>query len=358
MSTDGTQTVSDFFEDGPFQTDRRVGLTGFEETKRRLANKLAVGAESSIATVVLPFTIKHFVNATAKTAAAKIPGLNVSTAEVVSYLPKKGIEKASDLLESSAERLLKGESGFGDKKSFAGLDKLLGIAVSSLRNRGLLDPITGKMRSLIDPAVEGDIKIAQNNLKRIDDLITKELKKPEYRELTNHSKAELLNKFMAVLEGAPGFTSQISAERIGISDDLLKAFRDAKKTIDNLSLKILDTETFKRLPDVAPENSTVMTKQKFKDIVMSNVISGGYLQRRYEVFNNKNYDVTGAARRALIDKIKGRIKYGDDKSSIVNIEDFQKQMKGSDVPNTFKMSAEDVEAYKNGTYEITEKQAE
>ena len=350
VSTDGTQTVSDFFEDGPFQTDRRVGLTGFEETKRRLANKLAVGAESAIATTVLPFAVKHFINATAKTAAAKIPGINVSTAEVVSYLPKKGIEKASNFLEASADRLTKGESG--------GLDRLIGIAVSSLRNRGLLDPVTGKMRSLIDPAVEGDIKIAQGNLKRIDRLIDKELKKPKHRDLTNHSKAELLNKFMAVLEGAPGFTSQVSAERIGISDELLKAFRDAKKTIDGLSLKILDTETFKRLPEVAPENSTIMTQQKFKDIVMSNILSGGYLQRRYEVFNNKNYDITGAARRVLIDKIKGRIRYGDDKSSIVNIEDFQKQMRGKDVPNTFKMSDQDVEAYKNGTYEITEKQAD
>jgi len=350
VATDGTQTVSDFFEDGPFQTDRRVGLTGFEETKRRLANKLAIGAESAIATTVLPFTIKHFINATAKTAAAKIPGVNVSAAEVVSYLPKKGIEKASNFLEASADRLTKGESG--------GLDRLLGIAVSSFRNRGLLDPVTGKMRSLIDPAVEGDIKIAQGNLKRVDKLIDKELKKPKHRDLTSHSKAELLNKFMSVLEGAPGFTSQISAERIGISDELLKAFREAKKTIDGLSLKILDTETFKRLPEVAPENSNVMTQQKFKDIVMSNITSGGYLQRRYEVFNNKNYDITGAARRVLIDKIKGRVKYGDDKSSIVNIEDFQKQMRGPDVPNTFKMSDQDVEAYKNGTYEITEKQAD
>ena len=56
-------------------------------------------------------------------------------------------------------------------ESKGGLDSMIGIAVSALRNRGLLDPLTGKMRSLIDPAVEGDIKIAEGNLKRIDKAI-------------------------------------------------------------------------------------------------------------------------------------------------------------------------------------------
>ena len=86
---------------------------------------------------------------------------------------------------------------------------MIGIAVSALRNRGLLDPLTGKMRSLIDPAVEGDIKIAEGNLKRIDKAIGKELSKSSNRDLSNLTKAELMNKFMSVLEGAPGFTPSI-----------------------------------------------------------------------------------------------------------------------------------------------------
>ena len=86
---------------------------------------------------------------------------------------------------------------------------------------------------------------------------------------------------------------------------------------------------------------------------------GGYLQRRYQAFNNKNYDIIeGQARRVLIDKIKGRVRFGEGDSPVVNIEDVQKQLRGKDVPTTFKLSDEDVQAYKNGTYNLTEKQAD
>ena len=101
-----------------------------------------------------------------------------------------------------------------------------------------------------------------------------------------------------------------------------------------------------------------MTQQKFKDIVINNINAGGYLQRRYQAFNNKNYDITGQARRVLIDKIKGRVRFGGGDSPVVNIEDVQKQLKGKDVPATFKLSDDDVQAYKNGTYNLTEKQAD
>ena len=110
------------------------------------------------------------------------------------------------------------------------------------------------------------------------------------------------------------------------------------------------------MPEVGEEG--VMTQQKFRDIVMNNINAGGYLQRRYQAFNNKNYDITGQARRVLIDKIKGRVRFGEGDSPVVNIEDVQKQLRGKDVPTTFKLSDEDVQAYKNGTYNLTEKQAD
>ena len=124
-----------------------------------------------------------------------------------------------------------------------------------------------------------------------------ELSKSSNRDLSNLTKAELMNKFMSVLEGAPGFTPSISADRIGISPELLKLFRDAKKTIDGLSTKILKTESFKRLPEVGEPG--VMTQQKFKDIVINNINAGGYLQRRYQAFNNKKYDIRGTSKKSF-----------------------------------------------------------
>ena len=100
VSTDNTETVSDFFEQGPFQTDKRLGLQGREDAYRRFMNKVHMGAEGAIATAVIPGAIKGFLKGTTALASANIPvgkgGTSVS--EIASYLPRKGIDAVGERL--------------------------------------------------------------------------------------------------------------------------------------------------------------------------------------------------------------------------------------------------------------------
>ena len=53
----------------------------------------------------------------------------------------------------------------------------------------------------------------------------------------------------------------------------------------------------------------------------------------------------------LIDKIKGRVRFGSGDSPVVNIEDVQKQLRGKDVlKQHLNFLIDDAQAYKNGTY--------
>ena len=68
---------------------------------------------------------------------------------------------ATGAIQRQEDRLLKGES-------INSLDKAVARAVSVFRYRSFLDPATARLKSLVNPAVEGDIKIAEKQLKDID----------------------------------------------------------------------------------------------------------------------------------------------------------------------------------------------
>jgi len=196
VSTDNTETVSDFFEQGPFQTDKRLGLQGREDAYRRFMNKVHMGAEGAIATAVIPGAIKGFLKGSTALASANIPvgKGGTSVAEIVSYFPRKGIDAAGEKLGGSIERFKLGES-------VNTLDAAVGKVASTLSYKGLLDPVTAKIRSLIAPAIEGDVKIAERKLRNIDDAISQELKREDIKSLGAHQKVRLMNSFMDVLEG-------------------------------------------------------------------------------------------------------------------------------------------------------------
>jgi hypothetical protein len=233
VSTDNTESVSDFFEEGPFQTDKRIGTQGREDAYRRFMNKISIGAEGAIATTVLPTAIKGFLKGTTSLAAARIPlggDRSTSIAEAAAFVPKKGIiDPISRGLTESIER-------FRVDESTGRLDAIVGKVASTLTYQGLLDPVTAKMRSLISPAIEGDVKIAERKLRNIDEAIEKELRKPEIRELTGNQKVRLMNNFMDVLEGMKFEKFNTSPSNV-MSRELFDQFKAAKDTIDDLSKK-------------------------------------------------------------------------------------------------------------------------
>ena len=102
VATDGTHTIGDFFEGGPTQTDKEVGLSGREEAVRRLLNKVKVGVEGAGATIVAPAVIGATAKGLGK--AGEVTGV---TPVVLSGLGagarqvQKQIGKAADVLEEA-----------------------------------------------------------------------------------------------------------------------------------------------------------------------------------------------------------------------------------------------------------------
>ena len=350
VSTDNTETVSDFFEQGPFQTDKRLGLQGREDSYRRLMNKVHMGAEGAIATAVIPSAIKGFLKGTTALASANIPvgKGGTSVAEIVSYLPRKGIDAAGERLGGSIERFKLGES-------VSTLDAAVGKVASTLTYKGLLDPVTAKMRSTIAPAIEGDVKIAERKLRNIDDAISQELKREDIRGLSGNQKVRLMNSFMDVLEGTK-FSEFNSSPDNPLSFALFKKFEEAKNVIDNLSKLMEKTGAFKALPEVAAKEG-IMDQATFSQAIKDQISSGGYLQRKYQIFSNKNYKVTPAAKQAIRDQITGR--FGQDGGSTVNIEHMQKILNSKPgLSDQIRLSADDVQSFKDGNYNITQRQAD
>jgi len=352
VSTDNTETVSDFFEQGPFQTDKRLGLQGREDAYRRFMNKVHMGAEGAIATAVIPGAIKGFLKGTTALASANIPvgKGGTSVAEIVSYLPRKGIDAAGERLGGSIERFKLGES-------VNTLDAAVGKVASTLTYKGLLDPVTAKMRSLIAPAIEGDVKIAERKLKNIDDAISQELKREDIRGLSGNQKVRLMNSFMDVLEGTK-FNEFNSSPDNPLSIELFREFEKAKNVIDNLSKQMEKTGAFKALPEVGASEK-VMDQETFKRLIREQISSGGYLQRKYQIFSNKNYKVTPSAKQAIKAQITGRAPQEGTPGSAVNIEHMQKILNSkTGLSDEIRISADNVEEFKNGTYSITERQAD
>tara|TARA_B100001093_G_C26856005_1_gene1027433 strand:+ start:1672 stop:6336 length:4665 start_codon:yes stop_codon:yes gene_type:complete len=361
VSTDNTESVSDFFEEGPFQTDKRLGTQGREDAYRRFMNKISIGAEGAIATTVLPTAIKGFLKGSTALASARIPlggDRSTSIAQAAAFIPKKGIiDPISKGLTGSIER-------FRVDESTGTLDAVVGKVASTLTYQGLLDPITAKMRSLISPAIEGDVKIAERKLRNIDESIEKELKTQELRELSGNQKVRLMNNFMDVLEGAEfsNFNRGVDGSDI-LSRDLFNKFKEAKTVIDDLSQRMEDTGAFKNLPDIvtaAGRKKGMMSKEDFRAAIDDQLKSGGYLQRKYEVFSNKNYEMTPAVKNALRKQIKGKIKKpGQTEGSTVDIEHMQKTLnKIPGLSDQIRISKKNVEEFKNNTYQITERQAD
>lgn len=331
VSTDGTQTLADFFEGGPTQTKETLGLEGRELAAARLYNKVKHGLEGSVFAGILPPVIGAAIGGTAKLGARTTREVGLGSLgagvgagyEVVGSAIEGEIPEFADVLGSAAkgvgvgvgvgvgsralgatadvatgaiqrqeDRLLKGES-------INSLDKAVARAVSVFRYRSFLDPATARLKSLVNPAVEGDIKIAEKQLKDIDKEIKIALKDPDYNQLSGYNKEKLINNFMDVLEGA-------KYEDLQIPKPLFEAFSKAKKSIDRLSQKVKESSIARNLPEEITEGerrSGMLRKQDFIDIVNQNINEGGYLSRLYQIFNDDTFKLADDVRSSLVDQI-------------------------------------------------------
>jgi len=331
VSTDGTQTISDFFEGGPTKTKETLGLEGRELAAARLYNKVQHGLEGSVFAGILPPVLGAAIGGTAKLGARTTREVGLGTAgagvgagyEIVGSAIDGELPEFADVLESgakglgigvgvgvgsralsatsdvAAEAIKRGEERYLKGESYNSLDKAVTRAVSVFRYRSFLDPATARLKSMVNPAVEGEIKRAEKTLKEIDKEIKKALKDPDYMQLSGYNKEKLINNFMDVLEGK-------RYDELQIPRPLFEAYSKAKKAIDKLSEKVKESSIARNLPEdltEAERRTGMLSRQDFIDIVNQNISSGGYLSRLYQIFNDETFKLSPSARSSLVEQI-------------------------------------------------------
>ena len=336
VSTDDTQTLGDFFESGPTNTVDAVGLEGQERAFAKIWNKMKVGVEGGVATAVLPPAFLASLNVVNRTLAARpaelldklsptlgsglgkvLPtGKQTTVLDIASGftvpLAREGIKGATRrILEREQDLLTRGLTGDDSVGTLAGI---IGRMEAIARYRGFLSPEVARLRSLINPEVEGNIKVAQQQMQDIDGKIKELLKTDRYTSLPDQHKRKYIDNFMDVSEGAEkrfnesGLTTrqvekaeEMSQRITDLPDDLYKLYRDAKSTIEGLTDKFVKSNVVRELPEQTTDGS--ITRNEFVRQIRRIAKEGGYLRRQYRIYNDKNFKLDPTAKNEIVNKI-------------------------------------------------------
>jgi len=331
VSTDDTQTIGDFFDAGPTNTVDAVGMDGQERAFTKILNKLKVGVEGGVATAVFPPAFGASLKVLNKTLSARpVEGLTQLNQSVGNFAGKV-LPQNTTVLDLASGMTLPLAKGIIDTSKRAiraretqlltqgqgarTLPSIIGKLEALLRYRGFLDPVVARARSLINPEVEGNIKVAKQKMQEIDEEIEKILKNPRYTGLPDHSKKKYLDNFMDVLEGArkdpdvTGVTARvrrIALEKenkiIDLPDELYQLYLQAAKNIEGLTDQFLKSKVISDLPEDAVIQGG-LTRENFQRQVSRMMREGGYLRRMYRIYNDKNYVIQPQAKEEIIRKI-------------------------------------------------------
>ena len=340
VSTDDTQTLGDFFDAGPTNTIDAVGYEGRERAFAKILNKMKVGIEGGVATAVLPPAFLASLNAVNRTLAARpvelleslgVPtvgkaignvlptGKDTTVLDIASGFTVPATRKlfqvaTQNIIQREQDLITRGLYGEGSVNTLSGI---IGRMEAIARYRGFLTPEVARARSLINPEVEGKIKLARQKMQEIDKEIKNQLKKNEYLELPDQHKRKFVDNFMDVLEGAQrsitrdGLTErqlqraeELQSRIIDLPEPLYNLYRQAKETIEELTEDFTKTNIVKELPEVVQEGARgVISKSDFQRQIRKIAREGGYLRRLYRIYNDKNFKLTDDAKNAIILKM-------------------------------------------------------
>jgi len=282
VATDGVTTLGDFFEGGPTETDKSIGLQGREEAMRRIKNKLMVGAESATIVGALPL---------AGEAVAGVGGLTA-----------KGIAEAGELTGASKalKKGLQTTGRFFDNAQFSESElmrKLNDNVFRHFRSRGNLPIQAYNSRVETIGDVSAEMELASRNIHQMTRIMEKNVKPKLFRasratddELVSNKVYNLVESAMAnetIQHGKLGNISVRDNLETLISDELTKggykgktdwigeladSTRKARSHIDDLS------ERFLGMPGLA---------KKLEDTIRENM--GSYMTRVYRAHTDKNW---------------------------------------------------------------------
>ena len=302
VATDGTHTIGDFFEGGPTQTDKEVGLSGREEAVRRLVNKVKVGVEGAGATIVAPAVI----GATARGVSAVGEATGVSPVVRAGLgagarQVQKGIKKTADVLEEAElNRTFGIEQG---RLANAAAD-----VASILRYKGRLPQEVAEARSLVGGAAQAEIRKATNTLDRIEDGLDGVMK--EYGKMSKQDSSLMRQNFMSDIEEF--LTSPSQKRKDAALNRLPEAVRrdvqQMRGQIDGLSRDIMGSDFVKRLEGQTTEAGEDMA-EAIRQSIQKNLNS--YLRRRYRIFEDAKYKPDEATVEAGIAGFKSNKRYAE-----------------------------------------------
>jgi len=315
VANDDTEGLHDFFELGPDRSPEKVvGETALESSAMRLLDRSLIGAEAGLGQAVLPPLLGATFKTVAKVGASRpietvsdVLAQNGYQLPIASSLPRSFTERArqttvADLLslgalpaaragiEATTNAILKQEARILDPtQELRAFDRILGGMFANLRYRGYLDPAAARINSLVNAAIEGDVKVAETRLRNVEKQIDKYLTSPAMQEQSDVTKQTLLNAFMDVLE-----TGQRPTD---LPDELFASFKSARSVIDKLSEKLIDSGAVRNLPETAAPGK--MSRSQLMQVIRDNIETGGYLRRRYAAYENPDYKIeSGSAREA------------------------------------------------------------
>jgi|5_EtaG_2_1085323.scaffolds.fasta_scaffold03134_2 hypothetical protein len=146
VTTDGTQTIGDFFDGGFTGTDvYDVANTGVEDASRRLTNRFSMFIEGGALAGTLPPVLSGAGKLIVKTGAARVPGTTITGADITTLgstrafgaIVKKASEKIAKLDDKSLTKGLIDEQT-GQRIEQSRLEKFGSSVVAALRSRGYL----------------------------------------------------------------------------------------------------------------------------------------------------------------------------------------------------------------------------
>ena len=146
VTTDGTQTIGDFFDGGFTGTDvYDVANTGVEDASRRLTNRFSMFIEGGALAGTLPPVLSGVGKGLVKAGAARVPGTTITGADITTLgttrafgaIVKKASEKIAKLDDKSLTKGLTDEQT-GQRIEQSRLEKFGSSVVAALRSRGYL----------------------------------------------------------------------------------------------------------------------------------------------------------------------------------------------------------------------------
>ena len=274
VTNNGMNTVADFFDGGYTQTDQTMGLTGREEAARRFNNRLKVAAEAVAFGGVATGVLKG-IGAGGKVAMGTAPGK--ATLEALKKPGKK-------LDELEARRIFAG----GTSAELSGVEKAVAETFAGLRYRSFLPEEVANQQNLISSRTQPDLKRAERSLKRLNLGMDSILKKTGDEGV--QERKILMNSINEYITAPIKKGKVIDPIKVKEKERLLQLLPTAirgevkgmRVHVDELTDSVLSSNFLKDVDYIDAK-----TQRKITDVIEENI--GGYLRRRYRVFEDSKF---------------------------------------------------------------------